>query len=189
MPQGGRFRGYLFAALAAAFYGTKPLFAVPLYGSMDAVAVLVFRYLLGIPLLAASSSAAPKGCFPCQARRSCWPSPGSSWAFSLALYEAHRFMNAGLPSTLLFRYPVLTSRLMTLFFQEKFRPLTSVCLALAGAGLVLLMQRAEGAGVNVTGFVLIFLFSLTYAVYLVMVKVSRALGLIRPVRSLLWQLL
>ena len=188
--KGGRFQGYVFAALAAAFYGTNPLFAVPLYGGMDAVSVLVFRYLLGIPLLAAIIVA--------RSRR-LLPKPGEALPLalsgvimglsSLALYEAYRFMSAGLASTLLFMYPVLTSLLMTLFFHEKFRLLTGLCLALAGAGLVLLMQPGEGAGMSVTGFVLIFLSSLTYAVYLVMVKVSRRLAFIPPVRSLLWQLL
>ena len=188
--QGGRFKGYVFAALAAAFYGTNPLFAVPLYGSMDAVSVLVFRYLLGIPLLAAIIIARSRRLLP--ARGEALPLAVSGVVMglsSLALYEAYRFMSAGLASTLLFMYPVLTSLLMTLFFHEKFRPLTGVCLGLAGAGLVLLLRPAEGAGVNMTGFVLIFLSSLTYAVYLVMVKVSRALALVPPVRSLLWQLL
>ena len=180
-PQQGaraRFHGYVFAALAAAFYGTNPLFAVPLYGGMDAVSVLVFRYLLGIPLLAAIIIGRSRRLLPERGE-----------ALPLALYEAYRFMNAGLASTLLFLYPVLTSLLMTLFFHEIVRLVTGVCLGLTGAGLVLLMQPAEGAGVNVTGFALIFLSSLTYAVYLVMVKVSRVLAFIPPVRSLLWQLL
>ena len=191
-PQGGRarFHGYVFAALAAAFYGTNPLFAVPLYASMDAVSVLVFRYLLGIPLLAAIIIGRSRRLLP--ERGEALPLALSGFIMglsSLALYEAYRFMNAGLASTLLFMYPVLTSLLMTLFFHEKFRIVTGVCLGLAGAGLVLLMQPTEGAGVNVTGFALIFLSSLTYAVYLVMVKVSRVLAFIPPVRSLLWQLL
>ena len=189
-PAGGRFRGYIFAALAAAFYGTNPLFAVPLSGGMDAVSVLVFRYLLGIPLLAAIIIGRSRRLLPARGEGLPLALSGVIMGLSsLALYEAYRFMNAGLASTLLFMYPVLTSLLMTLFFHEKFRLVTGVCLGLAGAGLVLLMQPAEGAGVSVTGFVLIFLSSLTYAVYLVMVKVSRVLALVPPVRSLLWQLL
>ncbi|MBD5539011.1 MAG: DMT family transporter [Desulfovibrio sp.] len=189
-PRRGRFSGYIFAALAAAFYGTNPIFAVPLYGGMDAVSVLLFRYLLGIPLLAAIIVCRSRRLLPARGEAAPLAVSGIVMGLSsLALYEAYRFMSAGLASTLLFMYPVLTSLLMTLFFHEKFRPVTGVCLALTGAGLCLLMRPAEGADINVTGFALIFLSSLTYAVYLVMMKVSRVLALVPPLRSLLWQLL
>lgn len=47
-------KGYLLAALAAATYGTNPAFAVPLYeDGMNACSVLLFRYVLGLPILAA----------------------------------------------------------------------------------------------------------------------------------------
>lgn len=185
-----RFNGYIFAALAAAFYGTNPLFAVPLYSSMDPVSVLLFRYLLGIPLLAAIIVSRADRLLP--HTREVFPLALSGVIISissLTLYEAYRYMNAGLASTLLFMYPVLTSLLMTLFFHEKFRRITGICLLLTSAGLYLLMQPAQGASTNVTGFALIFVSSLTYAVYLVMVKVSRVLPLIPALRSLLWQLL
>lgn len=182
--------GYAFAALAAGFYGTNPLFAVPLYAHMDAVSVLLFRYLLGIPLLAAIIVCRSRRLLPCRQEVVPLAVAGVVMGLSsLALYEAYRFMNAGLASTLLFMYPVLTSLLMTLFFHEKFRLVTGVCLGLTAAGLCLLMQPGEGAKLNVTGFTLIFLSSLTYAVYLVMVKVSRVLALVPPLRALLWQLL
>lgn len=184
-----RFRGYVFAALAAGFYGTNPLFAVPLYGGMDAVSVLLFRYLLGIPLLAALIVARSRRLLPERGETVPLAISGVIMALSsLALYEAYRFMSASLASTLLFLYPVLTSLLMTVFFHEKFRALTGICLALTGAGLVLLMRPTGGGSLNVTGFALIFLSSLTYAVYLVLVKMSRVLALIPPLRSLLWQL-
>lgn len=47
-----KFKGYLFAALAAATYGTNPAFAVPLYGDgMNPTSVLLMRYLLSLPIL------------------------------------------------------------------------------------------------------------------------------------------
>lgn len=43
--------GFTLAALAAAAYGTNPAFAVPLYADgMNPNSVLMFRYLLGLPL-------------------------------------------------------------------------------------------------------------------------------------------
>ncbi|MDE6536243.1 MAG: hypothetical protein K2K82_09610 [Muribaculaceae bacterium] len=46
-------KGYLLAGLAAAAYGTNPAFAIPLYEQwMNANSVLLFRYLLGVPIMA-----------------------------------------------------------------------------------------------------------------------------------------
>ena len=48
-----KIKGYLLAALAAATYGTNPVFAIPLYDDgMNANSVLLFRYLLSLPMLA-----------------------------------------------------------------------------------------------------------------------------------------
>ena len=49
-----KWRGYILAAFAAAAYGTNPAFAVPLYETgMNPNSVLLFRYGIGIPILAA----------------------------------------------------------------------------------------------------------------------------------------
>lgn len=46
------FKGYLLGAVAAVSYGTNPLFALPLYDmGMDADSMLLFRYLLALPML------------------------------------------------------------------------------------------------------------------------------------------
>ncbi len=51
---GRNFKGYVLAAVAAAAYGTNPAFAIPLYEQgMNPNSVLLFRYLLGLPILAA----------------------------------------------------------------------------------------------------------------------------------------
>ena len=45
-------KGYFLGAIAAATYGTNPLFALPLYkDGMDPDSVLFFRYLFAIPIL------------------------------------------------------------------------------------------------------------------------------------------
>lgn len=44
-----KLKGYLYAALAAAAYGTNPIFAKPLYAQgMNPDSVLLFRYLLAL---------------------------------------------------------------------------------------------------------------------------------------------
>ena len=51
--QNNRHAGYVAGILAAAFYGLNPLFALPLYhGGMDTWSILLFRYLLSLPMLA-----------------------------------------------------------------------------------------------------------------------------------------
>lgn len=183
-------RGFVFAALSAAFYGTNPAFAVPLYNAgMNPVSVLLFRYLLGLPFLA--GILLWRGESLVLARHEFIPvaALGIGMAFSsLALYEAYLHMSPGVASTLLFMYPVLTAILMTTFFHEKFRLITAFCLGLMGIGIYLLMVGPEGMSVSITGIVYITLSSLTYAIYLVMIKVSKTIRSLPTIKSLLWQL-
>lgn len=184
-------KGYLLAALAAAFYGSNPVFAIPLYNmGMQPGMVLLFRYLLSIPMLALLLAGRSQNLLISRRQIPTVAIPGLVMAISsLALYESYRHMNPGVASTLLFMYPLLTAILMTLLFHEKFQPRTAVCLAIMFCGLYLLMRPANGQAVNLTGFVIIFVSSISYAVYLVMIKASRRLREIPALKSLLYQLL
>lgn len=189
MPK--RIHGFCFAALAAAFYGTNPIFAVPLYGiGMNAVSVLVFRYLLGIPILAALIIMRSERLLPHE--KEILPVAGLGIIMgisSLALYESYTYMNPGVASTLLFMYPLLTSLIMTIFFQEKFRLVTGISLLIMSVGLYLLMKPGGGESVSLKGFLLVFISSLTYSVYMVWIKGSQTLQQIPTLQSLLYQLL
>ncbi len=186
-----KFKGYLFAALAAGAYGTNPAFAVPLYGEgMNALSVLLFRYLMGLPILAAMI--AWRG-------RSFRLPPEQRWpvailgvlmaASSLALFEAYNYMNSGVASTLLFVYPVMVAVLMTFFFHERFKTTTGLCLIVMGLGLGLLMHKNDGESVSAMGFVLVMASSLTYAIYLVMINVSKQIRKIPTLTLLFYTLL
>lgn len=186
-----KLKGYLAAALAAATYGTNPAFAVPLYDEgMNVISVLLFRYLLGLPLLAVL--ALWRG-------RSLFPQPGDLWPAlvlgllmslsSLTLFAAYNYMNSGVASTLLFVYPVMVALIMSLFFHESFRPATGLCLLVMGVGLWLLAGSGDsGNPSSITGFVLVMLSSLSYAVYLVLVNVWHAAARIPTVRLLFYVL-
>lgn len=182
--------GFIFAALSAALYGTNPAFAVPLYhAGMNPVSVLIFRYALGLPFLALlliwrgeSLAIARHQLLPVAAL-------GIGMAFSsLTLYEAYVHMNPGVASTLLFMYPVLTALLMAIFFHEKFRLMTGFCLILMGIGIYFLMIGPEGISVSLKGIIYITVSSLTYAIYLVAIKVSKTIRSVPTIRSLLYQL-
>ncbi|MCH5277924.1 MAG: DMT family transporter [Desulfovibrionaceae bacterium] len=184
-------KGYFYAALAAAFYGTNPIFTVPLYGTgMNAVSVLLFRYMLGIPLLAAIIVSRSERL--ALHRQECLPLAllGIMMGISsLALYESYNYMNPGVASTLLFMYPVLTALMMTTFFHEQFRLIIWVCLIIMMIGLYLLIHSSDGIYIDLYGVLLVFISSLTYAIYLVMIKVSKILPFIPTIKSLLYQLL
>lgn len=184
-------RGYLMAALAAAFYGANPIFSVPLYSyGMNASSILLFRYLLGLPFLGALVYLRRDRLI--LYKREILPSAflGVLMACSsLALYECYHFMNAGIASTLLFMYPLLTALIMTVVFKEKFRLVTGLCMLVMSVGLYLLTRPEDEAEFNIIGFALIFISSLTYAVYLVLIKVCEGVRDLNPLQSLFWQLL
>lgn len=186
-----RLKGYILAALSAALYGTNPAFAVPLYKlGMNAISVLVFRYLLCLPLLAIAITWAGEG-FGLK-RNEIIPviSLGIIMAISsLTMYESYNYMHPGVASTLLFMYPILTALIMTFFFHERFRFMTGVSLAIMSVGLYLLMINSSGVTLNFTGVILVVISSLSYAVYLVFVKVSKTAKLVPTLKSLFYQLL
>lgn len=186
-----KWQGYLLAALAAAFYGTNPIFSVSIYSfGMNASSILLFRYLLGLPALALLVYLRSERLI--LFKREILPIFGLGVLMacsSLALYECYHFMNAGIASTLLFMYPLLTALIMTVAFREKFRLITGLCMLVMFCGLYLLMQPGAGEDFNLIGFVLIFISSLTYAVYLVMIKVCKSIQALNPLQSLFWQLL
>ncbi|MDE6497442.1 MAG: DMT family transporter [Muribaculaceae bacterium] len=184
-------KGYLLAAVAAAAYGTNPAFAIPLYEQgMNPNSVLLFRYVLGLPVLACIM----------QAR-------GLSWKLrthellhlvilgvlmavsSLTLFESYRFMNSGVASTLLFVYPIMVAVLMIFLFHEKFRISVGLCLAIMCAGLFLLMKPQGSGTLSPAGILLVMVSAGTYAVYIILVNVSKTVAAIPTTKLLFYVLL
>lgn len=183
-------KGYGLAAVAAAAYGTNPAFAVPLYGhGMNPVSVLLFRYLMGLPILAVIMAVRGKS-FSLK-REEIVPTMilGVLMALSsLTLFESYNYMNSGVASTLLFVYPVMVAVMMIMFFHEKFSISTVICLVVMGAGLVLLMKPQGDVSLSMFGVLLVMLSALTYALYIVMVNVSKSVKNI-PTTKLLFYVL
>lgn len=167
-------KGYGLAALAAAAYGTNPAFAVPLYEQgMNPNSVLLFRYIMGVPLLAVVMliRGIPFGL----KKEQIAPTAilGILMALSsLALFESYNYMNSGIASTLLFIYPVIVAVMMIFFFHEKFKVTTALCLIIMGAGLILMLKPQAGSEISAYGCVLVTLSALTYALYIIFVNVS-----------------
>lgn len=185
-----RFTGFLLAAMAAAAYGTNPAFAVPLYaGGMNANSVLLFRYIIGLPILAMIMGV--RG-IPFGISRNTLGLTailGLLMALSsLTLFESYNYMNSGVASTLLFVYPIMVAVIMVFFFHEKIKTSIYICLVVMTAGLIFLIKPSSGEFFSIFGCLLVFLSALTYALYIVLVNVSPAIKEV-PTTKLLFYVL
>ena len=162
-------KGYFLGAIAAATYGTNPLFALPLYkDGMDPDSVLFFRYLFAIPILGMMIKGRGRS-FKVE-RKAVAPLivMGLLVAFSsLALFQSYNYMEVGIASTLLFVYPI-----MVLVFKEKLTLQTVFCILLALAGIGLLYKSSDGTTLNLTGVLLVMASALSYAIYIIGVNQS-----------------
>lgn len=186
----GKFKGYLLAALAASAYGTNPAFAIPLYEmGMNPNSVLLFRYCMGIPILALLM-AFRKIDFRVH-KEEIVPVfiLGVLMAVSsLTLFDSYNYMNSGVASTLLFVYPIMVAVIMTFFFKEHFKASLILCFLFMIGGLILLMRPSGNEALSGIGFLLVMVSALTYAIYIVLVNASKAISKI-PTTKLLFYVL
>ena len=161
--------GYILAAIAAASYGTNPLFALPLYSAgMNPDSVLFFRYLMALPLLAAMLIARGRS-FGLRTNQ-VLPLMGMGVVMavsSLTLFESYNYMAAGIASTLLFVYPIMVAVIMAIGFGERLQAQTIGCIVMALAGIALLYRGSDGATLSLTGTVMVVVSALSYAIYIV----------------------
>lgn len=164
--------GYLLGALAAASYGTNPLFALPLLNAgIDAFSVLFLRYVFALPMLALIMKARGRG-FGLR-RTQLLPLVALGLlmaASSLTLYVSYAYIGAAIASTLLFIYPILVTIIMAVFFHERASMVTIFSILLATTGIGLLYRGEGGVVLSPTGLLLVFLSALSYAIYLVWVN-------------------
>ena len=167
----------LCGVLAAVCYGTNPLGALKLYAQgMPTGSVLFFRFGLAwviIAMVMLVRSALLKG----NRRETLRVTPrefGTLTALgllfivsSLTLSLSFHLMDAGVASTILFTYPVMTAAIMALFFHERITWLTVASIALSFVGVALLYAGDGSVTLPVKGVVLVLLSALSYAVYII----------------------
>ena len=162
-------RGYVLGSVAAVSYGLNPLFTLPLYGAgLGADSVLFYRYVLAVVMLGALMLARRQSF--ALSRRDLLPLAGMGLLFSvssLTLFESYNYMDAGIASTLLFVYPVMVAVIMAVGFHERVTVATVLSIVLACTGISLLYKGGDGTTLSLTGVLLVFLSSLSYAVYIV----------------------
>lgn len=178
------FKGIFYGCLAGISYGTNPLGALHLYKEgLAPDTVLCYRFTWAILMLAAVMffngkffNGTPRSAREIFAVKSrdlrVIAILGVLFAISaLTLFASFNYMDAGLASTLLFLYPLEVAVIMGLFFKEKLTPTTAVSIAISLAGISLLYKGGEnGIALNTTGLILVFLSSLSYAIYIVVVN-------------------
>lgn len=167
-----RFFGTICGILAAIFYGTNPLGALKLYAEgMNTNSVLLFRF--GLAWLIVAAIMLFKRENPKVTRREFGTLTALGLLFtasSLTLYLSFHYMAAGVASTILFTYPVMTAVIMAVLFRERVGTTTVLSIALSLAGVLLLYWSDIEGTLNAVGVVLVLVSALTYAVYIVVVN-------------------
>lgn len=156
---------------AAVCYGTNPLGALKLYGEgMDTASVLFYRF--GIAWLIITAVLL----FRKDQFKVTWREFGILTmlgilfsASSLTLYLSFHKMAAGVASTILFTYPVMTAVIMTCFFKEKNGWITWSSILLSMVGVALLCWDGNGNTLNILGVILVLISALSYALYIIVV--------------------
>lgn len=163
-------KGYAYGAIAAAAYGTNPIFARPLYDDgMTPDSVLFMRYAMAIPIVGLMLAMRGK-----DFRVTGW----RNWATiafmgflmavsSLTLFLSYNEMNVGIASTLLFFYPILVALIMAGVYHERLQWVTVISLVLALCGIGLLYKGEDGATLSLWGTSLVMMSALSYALYIV----------------------
>ena len=166
--------GILCAIGAAVCYGTNPLGALNLYAEgMNTPSVLFYRFGLAWLIVSIVMLFRRESLKVDRREFLTLTALGVLFIFSsLTLYLSFRLMPAGVASTILFTYPVMTAAIMALFFRERIRAATVLSIVLSFVGVLLLYWGDAGGTLHIGGVVLVLVSALTYALYIIVVDKS-----------------
>ena len=168
-----RVTGIISGAVAAVSYGTNPLFALPLYAAgIGTNSVLFYRYFFAVIIYGLWLKIHKKMSLKIH-RQEILPLFFLGIFFSLSsltLFDAFRYIDAGIACTILFIYPVLVAVIMGIFFKEKLSKTVMLSIFLITAGIIFLYHGKDNATLNLHGVILVLLSALLYALYIVGVK-------------------
>ena len=164
--------GTICGILAAVFYGTNPLGALKLYEQgMNTNSVLFSRFSLAWIIIAIILIIKKERLKVTQKEFGTLTALGLLFtASSMTLYFSFHYIAAGVASTLLFTYPIMTAVIMGLIFKEKAGIKTIVAIILSLVGVLLLYWSDAGGALNTLGVILVLVSALTYAIYIIVVN-------------------
>lgn len=169
-----KFFGTLCGIGAAVCYGTNPLGALNLYAQgMNTNSVLFYRFgiawvIIGMILLARKEQVRVS-------RKEFGVVTLLGLMFfisSLTLYSSFHHMAAGVASTILFVYPVMTAAIMAVFFHERVTWHVVSSIALSLVGVLLLYWTGSTGKLSTVGVILVLASALSYALYIIIVDRS-----------------
>lgn len=179
-------KGFIAGILAAVFYGTNPLGALPLYAhGITSGNVLFYRYGLATFMFAIWVAFSGET-FKIKRGHAIKLSVLGSFVgiSSVLLFLSFYYMNAGVASTILFSYPIMTAVLMVVFYHEHIKWATALSILLAVSGIGLLYRGDGGTTLSAMGILLVLGSSLLYALYIVYVNQFKIE--MSPIKYTLW---
>ena len=164
--------GTICGILAAVFYGTNPLGALMLREQgMNVNSVLFSRFSMAWIIISIILIIRKESLKVTKKEFATLTALGLLFtASSMTLYFSFNYIAAGVASTLLFTYPIMTAVIMGLFFKEKAGLKTVVAIVLSLAGVLLLYWSDDGVALNTLGVILVLVSALTYAIYIIVVN-------------------
>jgi len=168
--------GYIAGIVCGISYGTNPLFAKHLMSEGVSIdTMLFFRYLLAFLLLGGWLLIRKQNLKVKPNQAELLALLGILFAFSsLLLFESYKFIPAGLATTIIFLYPILTALIMV--FVKVYPTWQNwIAIAVTFIGVMILSFPGKGITLKWQGMVLAFCSALAYAFYLVTVNRSRRL--------------
>ena len=169
--------GYPAGIITGITYGLNPLFAVPLMNSGAGIgSILFFRYgiavvILGLFILLGKHS------FKVSCRQAgVLAVLGLLYsASSLLLFEAYNYIASGLATTLVFLYPVFVAIIMVFLRVVPSWPVW-LSIALTFIGVLIMTNSGSSQAVNPIGILLSVGSSFSYALFIVIINRSKAIG-------------
>lgn len=157
---------------AAICYGTNPLGALKLYAEgMTTSSVLFYRFGLAWVIIALIMLFRKEKLSVTRRDFGTLSALGILFIFSsLSLYLSFHHMAAGVASTILFTYPVMTAVIMALLFKEKARWTTILSILLSMIGVLLLYWSDSAGTLSTWGVCLVLISALSYSIYIIVVN-------------------
>jgi drug/metabolite transporter (DMT)-like permease len=167
-----KFFGTICGILAAVFYGTNPLGALKLYEQgMNTNSVLFSRFSMAWIIISIILIIRKESLKVTKREFGTLTALGLLFtASSMTLYFSFKYIAAGVASTLLFTYPIMTAVIMGLFFKEKAGYKTVIAIVLSLVGVLLLYWNDAGGTLDTFGVILVLVSALTYAIYIIVVN-------------------
>lgn len=173
--------GFINGTIAAASYGTNPLFALPLYArGLNVNSVLFYRYAIAVLIYALWLKFVKKMSFKIT-KKELLPIFALGVLYSISsitLFSSFQFIEAGVACTILFIYPVIVALIMSIFFKEKLTKTVIGSIFLTSIGILMLYKGKNGISLNINGIILVLFSALSYALYMI------GINTIKPIQKI-----